>query len=279
MHGITDGEPCASFGAEGPSDDPSIRRRRDRVRRALIATTVLAQGTPMLCAGDEIANSQGGNNNAYNQDNPTGWLDWANADADLRAFTGRCVALRHAEPALRHDRWFVPGPCGEDDCAIVWLAPGGRPMVDGDWHDPAEHAFACQMSPGCGTRLLLLFNPEDHAVPFTLPAYPWQLALDSSGELPEGPVAPHAPLAVPPWSVVVLRSARRHWVPRSMPSAGCRRKMPPSAWSKSPESLIQRWSTRVAGGKSSRRFTARLRMQALSRKSPALCEKVVQTRW
>jgi hypothetical protein len=79
-------------------------------------------------------------------------------------------------------------------------------MGDGDWHDPHEHAFACQISPGTGGRVLLLFNPEDRAVPFTLPAYPWALALDSSGELPEGPVDPLLlPLAVPPWSVVLLR--------------------------------------------------------------------------
>jgi isoamylase len=200
-----DGEPCANFGAEGPTDDPAIRLQRDRVRRALIATTVFAQGTPMLCAGDEIANSQLGNNNAYNQDNPTGWLDWAHADADLRAFTGRCIALRRAEPALRHDRWFRADARGAEDCAIVWLAPRGRPMVDGDWHDQAEHAFACQVSPGHGARVLLLFNPEDDAVAFTLPAYPWSLALDSSGDLPDGPVPPDTPLAVPPWSVVLLR--------------------------------------------------------------------------
>lgn len=203
-----DGEPSANFGVEGPTTDPAIRQRRGRVRRALLATLVFAQGTPMLCAGDEIANSQQGNNNAYNQDNPTGWLDWAHADADLRAFTARCIALRRAEPALRHDRWYTAGPCTGEDCAIVWLAPGGRPMVDGDWHAPDEHAFACQISPGDGgPRLLLLFNPEDRAQAFGLPAYAWQLALDSSGELPSGPVPAHAPLSVPPQSLVVLRQS------------------------------------------------------------------------
>lgn len=202
-----DGEPASGFGAEGPTDDPAIRLRRDRTRRALLATLAFAQGTPMFCAGDEIANSQQGNNNAYNQDNPTAWLDWAHADADLRAFAARCISLRHALPALRHDRWFVPGPCPGDDCAIVWLRPGGRPMVDGDWHDPAEHAFACQVSPGDparGARVLLLFNPEDGTVPFTLPAYRWTIALDSSGELPAGEPPAHVPLAVPPWTVVLL---------------------------------------------------------------------------
>jgi glycogen operon protein len=207
-----DGEPCANFGFEGPTDDPVILEARRRVRRALLATLVFAQGTPMLCAGDEIANSQQGNNNPYNQDNATTWLDWAHADADLRAFTARCIALRRAEPALRHDRWYAPGPCGPEDCAIVWLAPGGRPLQDSDWHDAGEHAFACQISPGNGTapegghRLLLLFNPEDRPITFGLPAYPWHLALDSSDELPTGPVPPHAPLPVPARSLVVLRA-------------------------------------------------------------------------
>ncbi|MCP5270749.1 MAG: glycogen debranching protein GlgX [Burkholderiaceae bacterium] len=199
-----DGEPAASFGVEGPTADPAIRLRRDRVRRAMLATLAFAQGTPMFCAGDEIANSQGGNNNAYNQDNPTGWLDWANADADLRAFAARCIALRRALPALHHDRWYAPGPCCGDDCAIVWLRPGGRPMIDGDWHSPHEHAFACQISPGQGHRVLLLFNPEDQPTPFTLPAYRWTLALDSSGELPAGEPPAHTPLVVPPWTVVLL---------------------------------------------------------------------------
>ncbi len=203
-----DGEPAANFGVEGPTADPAIRLRRDRVRRAMLATLAFAQGTPMFCAGDEIANGQGGNNNAYNQDNPTGWLDWAHADADLRAFTARCIALRRALPALHHDRWYAPGSCSGEDCAIVWLRPGGRPMFDGDWHDPHEHAFAAQISPGdasrVGVRVLLLFNPEDQPTPFTLTAYRWTLALDSSGELPVGETATHTPLVVPPWTVVLL---------------------------------------------------------------------------
>ena len=184
------------------------------MRRALLATLAFAQGTPMFCAGDDIANSQGGNNNAYNQDNPTGWLDWAQADADLLAFTARCIALRHALPALRHDRWTVPAPCDGDDCAIVWLRPGGRPMADGDWHSAHEHAFACQISPAdrigapmhadAHARVLLLFNPEDQPTPFTLPARRWTLALDSSGELPAGEPAAHTPLVVPPWTLVLL---------------------------------------------------------------------------
>src|SRR6218665_616812 len=69
-----DGELSGNFGAEGPSDDAAITATRLRVRHAMLATLLLAQGTPMLCAGDEIGNSQQGNNNAYCQDNATSWL-------------------------------------------------------------------------------------------------------------------------------------------------------------------------------------------------------------
>jgi glycogen operon protein len=204
-----DGEPCANFGAEGPTDDPTIVQRRTRVRRAMLATLLFSQGTPMLCAGDEIANSQQGNNNAYNQDNATTWLDWARADHDLLAFVARCAALRRAEPGLRHDRWFHPGPARRDDRSIVWLGTTGHPLADGAWHDAHDHAFACLINPPAtgerGQRLLLLFNPGDEARPFVLPRHGWHLALDSSEELPLGPVSPDRPLSVPAWTLVLLR--------------------------------------------------------------------------
>jgi glycogen operon protein len=166
----------------------------------------------MLLAGDEFANSQQGNNNAYNQDNATGWLDWANADRDLMAFVQSVLLLRRAEPALRHARWFahVPAPAGER--SIVWLAPSGHDMQVHDWHDGAQHAFACRIdaSPkngepaanGC-RHLLIAFNPEAKPTLFTLPAGDWQIALDSSGEL--SAVRPHKPLSVPGHSLIVLR--------------------------------------------------------------------------
>ncbi len=206
-----DGEPAANFGHEGPTDDPAIRATRQRVRRALLATLVFAQGTPMLAAGDELGRSQGGNNNAYNQDNPTGWVDWAMVDEDLRAFTARCLALRRAEPALRHDRWTLHAPRDRGDCAIVWLAPGGRVLADGDWQDPREHAFACQLT-SLGddgmpaARWLVVFNPDPVPVPFRLPAHPWTLVLDSSGDLPPGPVPGDRPLAVPARALLLLRA-------------------------------------------------------------------------
>ena len=186
---------------------------RARVRRALLATLLLAQGTPMLLAGDEFGNSQQGNNNAYNQDNPTGWLDWASADADLLAFVQRVLRLRRAEPALRHPRWFQPVPAAAGERSVVWLAPSGHDMQVHHWHDGAQHAFACRIdaSPknhaeagGC-RHLLIAFNPEASPTTFTLPAGAWQIALDSSQALQAW--MPDKPLVLPAHSLVVLRDA------------------------------------------------------------------------
>ncbi len=205
-------EIAANFGVEGPTDDADILRTRDRVRRALLATLLLAQGTPLLNAGDEIGNGQQGNNNAYCQDNPSGWVDWQHADAELLAFAQRVLALRRDEPALHHDRWFQPTPCAPGERSLTWLAPSGHEMQVHDWHDAGQHAFACRIdaSPGdaAAHRLLLAFNPQPQGQTFVLPPGRWALALDSAGELPPGPLAAaQHTLVVPARALVVLREA------------------------------------------------------------------------
>ena len=231
----------AADAAEGPSHDPAVNERRQRVRRALLATLLLAQGTPMLCAGDEIGNSQGGNNNAYCQDNEVGWLDWPQADTGLRAFVAELLALRRAEPALRHDQWFHPSSATPGERTLAWFTPGGVEMHVHDWHDGGQHAFACRIDAGVellaspvahpvtvvpfsrgtpsgdgvaavpalvqGSRhLLIVFNPEPVPVAFTLPGGHWRLCLDSSGQCPPGdlPGRP-APISVPAHALLVLR--------------------------------------------------------------------------
>mgnify|MGYP001367564482 CR=1 FL=1 len=177
-------EVCTNLGVEGPSNDPHIVDHRRRLRRAMLATTLLAQGTPMLCAGDEVANSQAGNTNAYCQDNPTGWLDWAGLDGanDEVALIAQLIALRASEPYLRWPAWFAPQP-GDEDPAIRWLRPDGADLSVDDWHDLAIRAFACQLrAAGAATpRGAVVFNPEPHDLPFTLPGGPWALRLETSG--------------------------------------------------------------------------------------------------
>ena len=205
-----DGELSDNFGVEGPTDDPSIQALRLRVRRAIIATLLLAQGTPMLCAGDEIGKSQHGNNNAYCQDNPTGWLDWADADGGFHDFVAKLIALRKAEPLLHHDRWFRPIAEASDEASLVWCSHDGAQMHFQDWHDAAAHRLACVITPaaaniGNSTRLMLLFNPQPEPAAFALPDGSWQLALDSSGDLPQTDTAHSSRLSVPAHALLVLR--------------------------------------------------------------------------
>ncbi len=123
-----------NFGVEGFSEDPEIKERRDRRIRNMLATLFLSQGTPMLLAGDEFGNSQDGNNNAYCQDNETGWLDWARADAELLEFVQALSAFRRNHPVLRQSR-FLHGDLRESDGLpdVQWTDFAGGPL---HWRDP-----------------------------------------------------------------------------------------------------------------------------------------------
>jgi glycogen operon protein len=205
-----DGEPSGHFGIEGATDDVNVNALRKRARRAMIATLLLAQGTPMLCAGDEIGKTQHGNNNAYCQDNVISWLHWDTADHDLSAFVGRVVKLRREEPALRYDQWYRHNPDVTREPHLAWFTPAGADMQERDWHDAGNHAFACRIvrpAPGCAMKLL--FNPEAKPLVFTLSDMNWTLLLDSSGvlDLAEGALV-NKVFEVPAHALVVLRQYR-----------------------------------------------------------------------
>ncbi len=150
-------------GVEGRSDDPDVLAYRRRQRRNLLATTLFARGVPMLLMGDEFGRTQGGNNNAYCQDNPTAWVDWENADADFAAEVAVLVGLRRRHPALRRGR---AGP-GE-----AWLTTAGTIAPP----DPPERAFGLLLPDG----FLLLLNGRDEATRFTLPPGAWRVAVDTA---------------------------------------------------------------------------------------------------
>ncbi|MDF1792589.1 MAG: glycogen debranching protein GlgX [Thalassobaculaceae bacterium] len=200
-------------GVEGPSDDPEILARRARRRRNLLTTLFVSQGTPMLLAGDEIANSQGGNNNAYCQDNDIGWIDWPNADRDLLAFVCRLTALRRAHPALRQARFLHGRVRAEDGQAdVIWRAFDGGAM---NWRDPglgvvclrvrgsaeaAEHALI-------DDDVFLAFNAQQRDRSLALPEAPegrhWLRCLDTAApDEPERRVREME--SVPAESVVVF---------------------------------------------------------------------------
>lgn len=126
-----------NMGVEGATSDSDIRAARDLRKRNLLATLMLSQGTPMLLAGDEIGNSQHGNNNTYCQDNEMGWVDWQNADQVLLDFVQHLISVRKAHPVLRQGR-FLHGNRHQADVKrdISWRMPDGSDPSDNDWNDP-----------------------------------------------------------------------------------------------------------------------------------------------
>jgi len=123
-----------NLGAEGPTDDPGVVEARARRVRGMLATLLLSQGTPMLLAGDELGNGQGGNNNAYVQDNPTGWVDWSGVHGDLLAFTRELIALRRRLPVLRQSAYRHGRLRADGHRDVEWFRVDGTPMTVTDWH-------------------------------------------------------------------------------------------------------------------------------------------------
>jgi glycogen operon protein len=168
-------------GIEGPTADPVVNALRARLQRSLLATNLLAQGTPMLCAGDELGHSQGGNNNPYCQDNATTWIDWSSADADLIAFTRRLLAVRRVVQPFG-TRWYsgLTDPLGLHD--LAWLNADGSPLQGSAWLDPSTRVLGCLVGePGrARAPLLLLVNADPADRTFMLPAGVWEVILDTS---------------------------------------------------------------------------------------------------
>ncbi len=134
----TDNNRSWNCGTEGETDDPDVIELRHRQAANLIATLCLSNGVPMITAGDERGRTQGGNNNAYGQDNEISWVDWRPDDAwlDIFEITREALRIRREHPALRQRHWFegrpaVPG--GPKD--LAWMHPEGREMTGDDWQD------------------------------------------------------------------------------------------------------------------------------------------------
>ncbi len=169
------GNYSANWGIEGETDNLDILRKRSSLQRSMLATVMMSQGTPMILAGDEFGNSQEGNNNAYCQDNETGWLNWADADTALADFTAQISAFRAAHPALRQTRFLHGATRASDGLADVeWINFGGGSV---NWDDPGLGCF-CMIVRGAAQTpefaqtnddVLLAFNRTDRAQQLTLP--------------------------------------------------------------------------------------------------------------
>jgi len=191
-------------GVEGPTDHPAVTQLRARRRRSLMATLLLSQGVPMISAGDEIGRTQGGNNNAYCQDNEISWLDWDSADEEFLRFCSELVAFRRDHPVFRRRRFFAGRPIfGTEMSDIAWIRPDGEEMTHGDWAVGFAKTLGVFLNgeelpdPGPqGQRVrddsfLLLFNAHHEDVDFVLPGDPgaphgWQRQFDTVGPLPVG---------------------------------------------------------------------------------------------
>jgi glycogen debranching enzyme GlgX len=159
-------------GIEGATDDPTVNTKRGRLQRALIASTLLSLGTPMLCAGDESGHSQQGNNNPYCQDNETSWINWQSKDQPLIEFTRNVIELRNR---------FQPLSGAWGSTKISWFNANGTAMTDTDWHHAQEHTLACLIHQSeARNPLLFLFNPNQKQEEFQLPQGHWHCLLDTS---------------------------------------------------------------------------------------------------
>jgi glycogen operon protein len=187
-------------GVEGPTTNRKILALRDRKKRSILATLILSQGVPMLLAGDEAGHSQGGNNNAYCQDNETTWLDWTvskqKRNRELLEFVRRVSEIFRQQPVFQRRKFFSGQAIGGQEAAdIAWVNPDGTEMNDQQWHAPHVRCLGVVLFGDCidvdeegeeirGDTILILFN-ADHAteIPFSLPVIeeqrPWQRLLDS----------------------------------------------------------------------------------------------------
>jgi isoamylase len=172
-----------NYGVEGPTTDPAIRNLRFKHMRNMVATLLLSRGTPMILAGDEFGRSQGGNNNAYCQDNEISWLDWQGIDPDqkcLAEFVQKLLAIRRSLPMLRRGR-FLTGEYDEEIGVkdVTWLAPAGDEMTVEHWEDPNGRCMGILLDGraqetgvrrlGSDSTLLVILNAHDDVVPFKLP--------------------------------------------------------------------------------------------------------------
>lgn len=185
------------YGAEGDTSDPAINAIRARQKRNILTLLFLSQGIPMLLAGDEMGNSQHGNNNAYCQDNETGWLNWSKrnaADKDLTSYVQDLIALRKSYPVFGHDRYLE----GFNRCAhgikdITWFTPSAAEKKQDHWNDFNARTVGMLLNNGAiaqqgsvlhDERLYTLFNAHSGAVPCQLPTLPggqdWKRILDTS---------------------------------------------------------------------------------------------------
>ncbi len=213
-------------GHEGDCAENEIRHLRRRRMKTFMAILLLAQGVPMISAGDEFGRSQGGNNNAWCQDNPTSWLDWSllQKNADLFRFCKKCIALRKAYKTFRREIFFPPGEHGtrpDQSAEINWqyLIPGQQNWSH-DCHGLAFLLKAGDTDDGEGSFFIMINGDREktldfHAPPLSGKRQAWHTIIDTAAHSPDDILRieeakrqlPSAVYTLPPFTCVVLQSS------------------------------------------------------------------------
>ena len=201
-----------NYGVEGETADARIESLRKRQIKNFLLSLLVSRGVPMLLGGDEFCRTQGGNNNAYCQDNETSWHDWRRLDQhrEIYRFTRGMIAFRRAHPVLSQEQFYT-------EAEIQWFGPDGALP---NWWDPQAKQLACLVHEDGPNALYLMFNAGTEACAFRLPAAPgsvhWCLAVDTSREAPqdlfppgqEPLLEPSLTYAVGPHTSVILVTRR-----------------------------------------------------------------------
>jgi len=188
-------------GSEGPTDNPEVKKLRDRQKKNFMATLLLSQGVPMISGGDEIDRTQGGNNNSYCQDNEISWYNW-DLDNEQKAFlkfTKNLIHIHKTHPVLRRRNFFQGRHIrGSEIKDISWFSPAGREMNDKEWEEDFVRCLGVRLAgdaleekdiqgrPIEGDTLLILLNAHHEEIPFILPTHKpgtqWSLLMDTAME-------------------------------------------------------------------------------------------------
>ena len=192
----TDNNLSWNCGVEGPTTDAKINALRQQQKRNLLATLLLAQGTPMLTAGDEFGRTQHGNNNAYCQDNEISWVDWEAQSADdraLTAFVRQLIELRRRHPVFRRSKFLTGTEVGNSGIKdVMWLTPDGKEMTTADWTAATSRClgalvFAAKQPTTTSAEddlFVMLMSTQPQPVSFVLPEPKlyrhWRLIFDTA---------------------------------------------------------------------------------------------------
>jgi isoamylase len=207
-----DDNQSTNCGVEGPTDDPEILSLRRQLRRNLLACLLLAEGVPLLLAGDEVGNSQRGNNNAYCQDDEIGWVDWSGLGRegdDLSSLIAVLTNLRQRFPQLRPKRW-IEGRRPDGSFGILWLTPQATEMTEKDWRFPEGRFLSYALGPlePDDPVLYVVLNAASHAITFKLPAFDgyqnWSGLLNTAETTPPQKFPSSSQLQAPARSVLAF---------------------------------------------------------------------------